>query len=401
MVSRTVGKIRLLTRLFCLVLFTGFLLAASLPQLSRILPQSGVFALTASFISEKNISFPALWLILPGLFILAAVLRGRVFCLWVCPMGTLFSAASKYSLKWQLLRWNIAGTVFWAGIFSSILSVPVFLFADPLSQFTRLGLPLNGLLIPATFIPLAFSLALLLLHFIQPMIWCSKLCPLGYLAKFLKRDKTRLLSKFAKERRELIGGIVVGIPLALCAKKLGTFQRDKSAGKYPLLPPGAVRTQRFSALCMRCYACIKVCPSGILTAKFPHNADAGSWFAPEMDADKGACGQYCVECNRVCPTGAINFLEEKAKQSLQIGVAHVRRGACLAWTDKEYCMVCHEYCPFGAIDIDESPDGIPRPVVKEELCRGCGACQYACPAKRDGKAIIINGVERQNFLHAG
>jgi len=132
--------------------------------------------------------------------------------------------------------------------------------------------------------------------------------------------------------------------------------------------------------------------------KFPHNADAGSWFAPEMDADKGVCEQYCNKCGTVCPTGAISFLTEEAKQKLQIGIAEVIRPACLAWTDKEHCMVCQEFCPYGAIKIDEGPDGIPRPIVKEDVCRGCGACQNACPAVRQGKAILIRGVEKQGFL---
>ena len=389
---------RLLTRILFLVIFTGFLLAASLPLLSRILPQTGAFVLLASFIAEKDISFPGFWLMLPGLFILSGVFGGRFFCRWVCPMGTIFSAASKYSFKKQFFRWNIAGAIFWAGIFSSMLSVPVFLFLDPLSQFTRLGLPLGRIIIPATLIPVSFTLAFLLMHFIQPLIWCSKFCPLGYLAKFLKKEEKPFLAKFVRERRELVGGIVAGLSLALLSKKLNAFRQSKTEKDFPLLPPGAVGTGKFSALCMRCYACVKACPSGILTVKFPNNADVGSWFAPEMDADRGVCEQYCTECCRVCPTGAINFLEEKSKQQLQIGIAKVRHEACLAWADKEHCMVCQEFCPYGAIDTDESPEGIPRPVVNERLCRGCGACQNACPAKRKGKAIIVKGVEKQRFL---
>ena len=398
MPSRKREIIRLLTRIAFLALFTGFLLTASLPLLSRILPQASAFAVLASFIAEKNISFPVVWLVLPGVFILSGIIGGRLFCRWVCPMGTVFSAASKCSFKKQLFRWNIAGMIFWAGIFSSVLSVPVFLFLDPLSQFTRLGLPLGNIIIPATLVPLSFTLALVLVHFIQPLLWCAKLCPLGYLAKFLRKDKNPLMGKFVRERRELMGGIVTGLSLALVYRKLGALRRNGGKKEFPLLPPGAGNTEKFSALCMRCYACVKACPSGILTVKFPHNGDAGSWFAPEMDADKGVCDQYCTECCKVCPTGAINFLEDKAKQRLQIGIAEVIRPACLAWTDKEHCMVCQEFCPYGAIKIDESPEGIPRPVVKEEVCRGCGACQNACPAIRQGKAIIIHGVDKQHFL---
>jgi Fe-S-cluster-containing hydrogenase component 2 len=33
------------------------------------------------------------------------------------------------------------------------------------------------------------------------------------------------------------------------------------------------------------------------------------------------------------------------------------------------------------------------PVVSEQYCIGCGACQYACPA-RPQKAIVVNGLKK-------
>lgn len=389
---------RFIVRIVFLSLFTGAFFISSLPVLTRILPQMSAFAVLSSFIAEKNISFPVYFLILPGLFILAGIIGGRFFCRWVCPMGSVFSAASKFSLRKHFFKWNIAGAIFWAGIFSAVFSVPVFLFLDPLSQFTRLGLPLGQIIIPAAIVPTAFTLAIVLVHFIQPMVWCSMLCPLGYLAKFLRKDEKPVMGKFVRERREIIGGIAGGLAFSLVYRKLAVFRRGADGTKFPFLPPGAGGAAKFTATCMRCYACVKACPSGILTVKFPHNADAGSWFSPEMDANKGTCDQYCNACGTVCPTGAINFLSGEAKQKLQIGIAEVIRPACLAWTDKEHCMVCQEFCPYGAIKIDEGPDGIPRPIVKENVCRGCGACQNACPAIRQGKAILIRGVEKQCFL---
>lgn len=109
----------------------------------------------------------------------------------------------------------------------------------------------------------------------------------------------------------------------------------------------------------------------------------------------GYCDEFCTMCTGTCPTGAIKKLGEDEKHSRQIGVAQVHRDACLAWTDKEHCMVCQEYCPYLAIGEDVSPDGIPRPVVDPEICRGCGFCQNQCPAIRDGVAIVVSGVEEQ------
>ncbi|MBP7276266.1 MAG: 4Fe-4S dicluster domain-containing protein, partial [Kiritimatiellae bacterium] len=123
-----------------------------------------------------------------------------------------------------------------------------------------------------------------------------------------------------------------------------------------------------------------------------------SWFQPEMQPDFGACEEFCNDCARVCPTGAIRNLGVEEKRQLQIGVAKVTRDDCLAWTEGEHCMVCQEFCPYGAIDTRTSRAGIPRPVVNEKKCRGCGFCQNACPAIRNGKAILVHGVDAQRII---
>ena len=42
----------------------------------------------------------------------------------------------------------------------------------------------------------------------------------------------------------------------------------------------------------------------------------------------------------------------------------------------------------------QNVDGIRRPVVAEEQCIGCGACEYLCPA-RPISAITVNGLSTQ------
>ena len=107
------------------------------------------------------------------------------------------------------------------------------------------------------------------------------------------------------------------------------------------------------------------------------------------DYAKAHCFEYCNECTRVCPTGAIERLDLAAKRNRAMGLAEIDRNRCIAWRDGEYCMVCHEFCPYLAIGTEEHA-GVNCPVVLPDMCRGCGACQVNCPAIPD-KAIVVHG----------
>jgi formate hydrogenlyase subunit 6/NADH:ubiquinone oxidoreductase subunit I len=53
--------------------------------------------------------------------------------------------------------------------------------------------------------------------------------------------------------------------------------------------------------------------------------------------------------------------------------------------------VCDEVCPFNAIDsleLDTAGGKFKVPVVKEDLCMGCGMCEHHCPVN-DFAAISV------------
>ena len=63
--------------------------------------------------------------------------------------------------------------------------------------------------------------------------------------------------------------------------------------------------------------------------------------------------------------------------------------ACIS-AQGEKCGNCARKCPTGAIQMVENADGKLVPVVAEEICIGCGACEYLCPV-RPISAITVNG----------
>lgn len=367
-------------------------LAKVFPALSPLTVLSSLFARRAWYVALA-------WTAPPLVLIALAFWKGPIFCRWICPAGTLYSIPARLSLKKTILPFPISGAIFWTIIFASALGTPLFLFLDPLAAFNRLTPLLKGIYSAAWLVPGLMLPLFLVLGFIQPMLWCSRLCPLGYLFEACRRARGRAESGVGapdQTRRDILTGLLIGAPLAAVARNF--FLARSSYARAPVLPPGAKNQKTFASLCSRCYACIGVCPEKVIRVGFPADRAVGQLFQPELDLGRGYCEEFCNNCTQVCPTGALSPLTIQEKRHRQIGIARITKSACLAWSDGEYCMVCREYCPYDAILSDFSQKGIPRPVVKEDVCRGCGLCQNQCPAVREGKAIIVHGVAEQRQL---
>jgi len=380
-------KIKGLRTAVRLLLLAGALfmvLGGPLPRVARkILPMLSPLAALSEAVAQRT-WFAALYWVLPPLAILLlAVFKGRFFCQWICPLGTLYSLPQKISVKKKVLPVRLNALVFWIIISSSIFGLPALLFLDPLSTFSRLGIWYEAAMwIPGAIIPL-----MLLLSFFQPQLWCSHLCPLGYSFDLVNRRTGK--RTFDHDRRQFLAGLGIGGAAAAVFPRFGKNERNAS-----ILPPGA--TPKFAETCTRCYACVAVCPTQIIKVKKGGNLT--ELAMPELCFDGGACEEFCTRCTQVCPTGAIRELSEKAKRHTKVGEATIRRDACLAWTDDEYCMVCDEFCPYSAIDTETKENGIACPIVKPDLCRGCGACEENCPAIRVGKAILVSPVTPQQRI---
>ena len=160
----------------------------------------------------------------------------------------------------------------------------------------------------------------------------------------------------------------------------------------PLTPPGSLSAQNMARNCTGCQLCISQCPNQVLRP----SSDLMHLMQPIMSYERGYCRPECNRCSEVCPAGAIKPIKHEDKASTQIGHAVWIKKNCIPLTDGVECGNCARHCPVGAIEmVPSNPDDEESPyvpVVNESRCIGCGACEYLCPA-RPFSAIYVEGHE--------
>lgn len=165
----------------------------------------------------------------------------------------------------------------------------------------------------------------------------------------------------------------------------------------PVVPPGARSLRNMAAHCTGCQLCVSVCPDGVLRP----SARLATLMQPEMSYERGYCRPECAKCAEVCPTDAIRLTGLAEKSSIQIGHAVWVKENCVPLTDGVDCGNCARHCPTGAITMvpsdPDTADSPKIPVVNEERCIGCGACENLCPA-RPFSAIYIEGHENHRTI---
>jgi len=150
-----------------------------------------------------------------------------------------------------------------------------------------------------------------------------------------------------------------------------------------MLPPGAVSLEHLFNNCTACHACIASCPSGVITYASGEYGLQGL-FLPVIHYDKGFCSYDCHKCNDSCPSEALIPLSLETKRLTQIGRVKFTAKNCIVFRDKTDCGACDEHCPTKAITMLEwkgRTDGLRYPSVNPDICIGCGACEYICPAE--------------------
>ena len=342
------------------------------------------------------------WSLLLGIpLLLLSFFKGRVFCWRMCPMGFISETAGKLN-PWG--KGIVQRTPMFSKVLLLIIAVtavygyPLLIWLDPLCIFNGFFSAFRApFTVTAAMTGIAFCVVLLI-SILAPNVWCHRICPLGrlqecmsILSKNLRKQETAkqkptVLSSTVS-RRTLLASVPAAAAGIVASKTFGPN------GRKALRPPGA-DLKRINALCARCGNCMQACPYQLIQPDIGESGIDGIFtpvlkFRSKNQDQEQYCFHDCVKCSQVCPTGALRPISVKEKHARPIGIAIVNAKKCIAWANNEYCAVCDEYCPFKAIKLVKRKD-VMCPIVETDKCRGCGACESACPA--EPIAIVIKPI---------
>ena len=148
-----------------------------------------------------------------------------------------------------------------------------------------------------------------------------------------------------------------------------------------LRPPGALAEDEFLAACIGCDLCPHACDTQCIRIFGP--AEGKHAGTPYIVAEDRACN-LCLECTKVCPTGALSELVEIT--DAQMGTALVDERLCVSHNGTGACGACHTICPLKNKAITQGL--FNKPTVHSEHCVGCGLCEEACIVD-DRRAIRV------------
>lgn len=241
---------------------------------------------------------------------------------------------------------------------------------------------------------------------------CVGECPQGDIHfKFFPRTDTTIEAPDLMRRR-VITSIAAGVSMLPLLRSTTGLEVARHARL--IRPPGALDEKHFLERCIRCGACMKVCPNNALHPTFLEAGLEGIW-SPMLVPRIGYCEPSCVLCGQVCPTGAIWEITQEEKLGtaqetddnrtsgtpIKLGTAFYDRGRCLPWAMATECIVCEEWCPTSpkavylkpaeVVDSEGRTKVIRQPYINPERCTGCGACEFACPVQ-DRPAVYVTSI---------
>ena len=248
---------------------------------------------------------------------------------------------------------------------------------------------------------------------------CENACPEDVI-KFRFLPGLRSTIKKPDLTRRTVAASVVGGAVAIPAMRIANWP-DRAYSEKVIRPPGSVEEREFLERCIRCAECMKVCPNNALHPAFFEGGIEGLW-TPILIPRIGYCEFSCVLCGQVCPTGAIQKIDEKQKMGIgqkpiSIGTAMYDQGRCLPWAMATPCIVCEEFCPTSPkaiwaeeVEVPKRSDKyekqgehaamlsvkVQRPHVDPSLCIGCGACEKVCPIVDKPAVYVTNAGETRS-----
>lgn len=321
--------------------------------------------------------------VLGAAIVALAVWRGRVWCNWICPIGTLLGALSRFApLRLRISAAKCVGCrKCERGCRAAAISIA--------------GRGKGGVIDSTKCVQCRD---------------CTVACPVGAIgalgpasaagagapAAQNAATEAQAEAEGLTRRAFLVGAGATAATLAAKAAEEKIFDGGFAPVSMPgvdkrnasLKPAGSHSIKNFQSKCVACQLCVRECPNHVLRPSLR----LGDFGQPEMAFDKGYCTPDCTRCAAVCPAGAITPLSAEAKAHTHIGEAKWHADRCLAATEGVNCSACFRHCPAKAIERVPNKDGVLIPVVDSLKCVGCGACEHVCPA-RPMPAMTVSAFE--------
>lgn len=367
---------RIATNLFRpLVMWTNNLAADQLMKLDNY----SLYHVTVSTVSSAALIAALIALVL---FIVMVVLRGRLFCNTLCPVGSLLGLVSRYSLfrisfnesaciKCGLCEYTCKAEA----IDAKAMTVDASRCVD---CYNCLG-ACNKNALSYTFNPVFRKKQTS--PTVEPKQAPSAVNSPNGRRNFLATTAT----------------IAATAPvISTLADTVSSRQGEEIKKWPPITPPGSLSLERFKDKCTACHLCVVQCPSHVLR---PAGFDYGIDFLlrPRLAYIDSYCNYECTVCADVCPTDAIRPITVEEKTTTQLGVAKFIIDLCIVKTEGTDCGACSEHCPTQAVHMVPYEGTLTIPNVIEDLCVGCGGCESICPV-RPVRAIVVKANTEHSFI---
>lgn len=180
----------------------------------------------------------------------------------------------------------------------------------------------------------------------------------------------------------------------------GAIEFDKinsgNSQLLPVFPLGSTNWKRFKSTCTGCMICAEKCPSQIITPSF--HSLGSSPVLPTLHFLNNYCLEDCIACSEVCPAGALEEVLPVNKKTTRMATLELKLTECRIVKEGLECSICAEICPLNAIKmINVSDRDLKIPTVIQDVCNGCGKCQYRCPDTEKDKIFRFSSTDK--FLH--
>lgn len=303
----------------------------------------------------------------PAILILfLAAKKGRFFCSWLCPVGTMLWGFSIISLFKFHIKQTACNQCNKCNLECKAGAISV--KEKKIDQALCIGC-FNCVLVCKTD---AIKIA--------PEIFKSKI------EANLPEIRTER-RKFLKQFGSL--ALVLVTPVSVFAGiQLKNFRSEKDH-LFPVFPLGSTNLTRFKNNCTGCMLCASKCPAKIISPSM--GSKNGSPIVPVLNFQNNYCLEDCVTCSQVCPTGALHEVLAENKKDIKMANLELKLKECRIVAEGLECAICAEICPLRAIEMKQVPDQKYQiPVVIQEKCNGCGKCQFRCPVKKKEEIFKFN-----------